>query len=175
MLPTNKPNKRKASSPKGPKGPKGPKTKTRTRTLTPERIIHKANKNTVEVTSLMNLVPGRVTPNVEKRSSNNRRGFGKLSTLKKRSRSRSKKYSFKYRPGSVEYRKLSQQSSRTPSQEPLYAVLPPLSDNKINSILIEKPPGVTKTKKGKTKKRKRTIAPKIKELMKKFERNESAK
>ena len=40
---------------------------------------------------------------------------------------------------------------------------------------FEKPPGVTKTKKGKTKKRKRTIAPKIKELMKKFERNESAK
>ena len=172
MLPTTFRNKRKASSPKGLKRTRT-RTRTRTKKLTPEHIIHVANKNTVEVTSLMNLVPGRVKPNVEMRSSNNRSGFKNLSAIKKRSRSR--KYSFEYRPGSVEYRRLSQQSSRTPSQEPLYAVLPPLSDNKINSILIEKPPGVTKTKKGKTKKRKRTIAPKIKELMKKFERNESAK
>ena len=171
MLPTNKPNKRKASSPNGPNGPKGPK-RTRTNKLTPEPIIHGANKHTVKVTSLMNLVPGRVTSNVEMRASNNKRGFKNLSDLKRRSRSR--KYSFEYRPGSVEYRRLSQQSSRTPSQEPLYAVLPPLSDNKINSILIEKPPRVTKTKKGKTKKRKKTIAPKIKELMKKFERNQTA-
>ena len=171
MQPTNFPIKRKMSSPKGPKGPK--RTRTRTKKLTP--VIHGANKNTVEVTSLMNLVPGRVKPNVEMRASNNRRGLEKLTNIKKKSRSRSKKYSFEYRPGSVEYRRLSQQSSRTPSQEPLYAVLPPLSDNKINSILIEKPPGVTKTSRWKTKKRKRTIAPKIKELMKKFERNESAK
>jgi len=174
MLPTTFPNKTKASSPNGPKGPKRTRTRTRTRKLTPEPVIYSANKNTVEVTSLMNLVPGRVTPNVEKRSSNNKRGFKKFTNLKRRSRS--KKYSFEYRPGSVEYRRLSQQSSRTPSQEPLYAVLPPLSDNKINSILIEQPPGVTKTSRGKTKKRKRTIAPKIKELMNKFERrNESAK
>jgi hypothetical protein len=172
MLPTNKHNKGKTSSPNGPKGPK--KTRTRTKKLSLESVIHGANKNTVEVTSLMSLVPGRVTPNVKKRTSSNRTGFKNLSALKKRSRS--KKYSFEYRPGSVEYRRLSQQSSRTPSKEPLYAVLPPLSSNKINSIRIEKPPGVTKTKKGKTKKRKITIAPKIKELMKKFERrNESAK
>ena len=168
MLPTNKTNKRKTSSPIGPK-----RTRTRTRKLTPEPVIHRANKNTVEVSSLMNLVPDRVTPNVEKRASNNKKGFKNLKGLKERSKT--KKYSFKYRPGSVEYRRLSQQSSRTPEEEPLYAVLPPLSNNKIQSILIELPPGVTKTSRGKTKKRKRTIAPKIKELMKKFERNESAK
>lgn len=164
MLPTNKTNKRKTSSPIGPKT----KTRTRTRKLTHEPVIHRANKNTVEVSSLMNLVPDRVTPNVEKRASNNKKGFKNLKGLKERSKT--KKYSFKYRPGSVEYRRLSQQSSRTPEEEQLYAVLPPLSNNKIQSILIEQPPRVTKTKK-----RKRTIAPKIKELMKKFERNESAK
>ena len=167
MLPTNFTIKRKLSSPKGPK-----RTRTRKKKLTPEHIIHRANKNTVEVNSLMNLVPGRATSNVEMRASNNKRGLRSLADLNRISRSR--KYSFEYRPGSVEYRRLSQQSSRTPSQEPLYAVLPPLSDNKINSILIEKPHRVTKTKKGNTKKRKRTIAPKIKELMKKFERNQSA-
>jgi hypothetical protein len=168
MLPTNKPkpNKKKTSSPNGTYGPK--RTRTRTKKLTLERIIHEANKNTVEVKSLMNLVPGRVTPYVEIRASNNKTGFKNLKGLKKKSKT--KKFSFEYRPGSVEYRRLSQQSSRTPSKEPLYAVLPPLSDNKINSILIEKPPGVTKTKK-----LKRKIAPKIKELMNKFERNKSPK
>ena len=123
MLPTNKPNKRKASSPNGPNGPKGPK-RTRTNKLTPEPIIHGANKNTVKVTSLMNLVPKRFTPNVEMRSSNNRRGLKNLG-LKKR------KYSFKYIPGSVEYLKLSELSKRKREEEPLYEVLNPANNHTV--------------------------------------------
>ena len=78
----------------------------------------------------MNLVPGRVTPNVEMRSSN-RRGLKNLG-LKKR------KYSFKYRPGSVEYLKLSELSKRKPKEEPLYEVLNPAYNHTVNSFEINK-------------------------------------